>query len=208
MPRLISFTLILLAKAQQTNRSTNGTNVSSQNDCAKRPGLPPDFPALYEELNNGSYSEPLYGARHKLPRCSQLRLLWLPLMDNATLRTIHLCGDKGMVPRPIPPRLLYFPFTYEYKDSAMVPALLGNAPDLRDPPLEPWGLPSNAWVEVTHCPAGACVKIKFLTPHAIDATSSSQPHLLDGVETPRHRRDVVPVTAAARWRGGSRRFWQ
>ena len=119
------------------------------------------FPALYEELNNGSYSERLYGAKHKLPRCSQLRLLWLPLMDNATLRTIHLCGDKGMVPRPIPPRLLYFPFTYEYKDSAMVPALLDrNAPALRDPPLEPWGIPSNAWVEVTHCPVGACVDIK------------------------------------------------
>ena len=51
-------------------------------------------------------------------------------------------------------------FTYEYKDSAMVPALLdGNAPELRDPPLEPWGLPSNAWVEVTHCPVGACVEI-------------------------------------------------
>jgi hypothetical protein len=30
-------------------------------------------------------------------------------------------------------------------------------------------------------------------------------HLLDGVEILRHRRDVVPVTAAARWRGGSRR---
>jgi hypothetical protein len=161
MPKLVGFTLMLLAKAQQTNRSTNGTNVSSQNDCAKRPGLPPDFPALYEELNNGSYSERLYGARHKLPRCSQLRLLWLPLMDNATLRTIHLCGDKGMVPRPIPPRLLYFPFTYEYKDSAMVPALLDrNAPALRDPPLEPWGIPSNAWVEVTHCPVGDCVDIK------------------------------------------------
>ena len=155
MPRLVGFTLLLLAKAQNMSR----TNVSQQNDCAKRPGLPPDFPALYEELNNGSYSERLYGARHKLPRCSQLRLLWLPLMENATLRTIHLCGDKGMVPRPIPPRLLYFPFTYEYKDSAMVPTLLGNAPDLRDPPLEPWGLPSNAWVEVTHCPVGACVEI-------------------------------------------------
>ena len=157
MPRLVGFTLVLLlAKAQNTSRSINGTN-----DCAKRPGLPPDFPALYEELNNGSYSERLYGARHKLPRCSQLRLLWLPLMDNATLRTIHLCGDKGMVPRPIPPRLLYFPFTYEYKDSAMVPALLDrNAPALRDPPLEPWGIPSNAWVEVTHCPVGACVDIK------------------------------------------------
>ena len=155
MPRLVGFALLLLAKAQNMSR----TNVSQQNDCAKRPGLPPDFPALYEELNNGSYSERLYGAKHKLPRCSQLRLLWLPLMDNDTLRTIHLCGDKGMVPRPIPPRLLYFPFTYEYKDSAMVPALLGNAPDLRDPPLEPWGLPSNAWVEVTHCPVGACVEI-------------------------------------------------
>ena len=159
LPRLVGFTLMLLAKAQNTSRTTNGTNVSQQNDCAKRPGLPPDFPALYEELNNGSYSERLYGARHKLPRCSQLRLLWLPLMDNATLRTIHLCGDKGMVPRPVPPRLLYFPFTYEYKDSAMVPTLLGNAPELRDPPLEPWGLPSNAWVEVTHCPVGACVEI-------------------------------------------------
>ena len=102
LPRLVGFTLVLLAKAQQTNRSTNGTNVSQQNDCAKRPGLPPDFPALYEELNNGSYSERLYGAKHKLPRCSQLRLLWLPLMDNATLRTIHLCGDKGMVPRRRP----------------------------------------------------------------------------------------------------------
>ena len=78
MLKPIGFTLLLLlAKAQNTSRSTNGTNVS-QNDCAKRPGLPPDFPALYEELNNGSYSERLYGAKHKLPRCSQLRLLWLP----------------------------------------------------------------------------------------------------------------------------------
>ena len=44
MPRLVGFTLMLLAKAQNMSRSTNGTN-----DCAKRPGLPPDFPALYEE---------------------------------------------------------------------------------------------------------------------------------------------------------------
>jgi preprotein translocase subunit Sec63 len=29
--------------------------------------------------------------------------------------------------------------------------------------------------------------------------------LLDGVAIPRHRRDVVPVDASARWRGGSRR---
>ena len=25
--------------------------------------------------------------------------------------------------------------------------------------LEPWGIRSNAWVEVTHCPVGACVEI-------------------------------------------------
>ena len=129
---------------------------AAAHDCARRPGLPPDFPALYEELNNGSYSTRLYGAPFKLPRCSQLRLLWLPLMDNETLRTLHLCGGKDMVPRPVPPRLLYFPFTYEYKDAAMVPALLDlKTPELRQPPLEPWGIPSHAWVEVTHCPVGA-----------------------------------------------------
>ncbi len=31
-----------------------------------------------------------------------------------------------------------------------------------------------------------CVEIKFRTPHAIDATSSPQLHLLDGVEILRH----------------------
>ena len=30
--------------------------------------------------------------------------------------------------------------------------------------------------------------------------------LLDGVEVPRHRRDVVAATASVRWRGGSRRI--
>ena len=49
-----------------------------------------------------------------------------------------------------------------------------------------------------------CVEIIFRTPHAIDATSSPQLHLLDGVEILRRRRDVVPVAASARWRGGSR----
>ena len=31
--------------------------------------------------------------------------------------------------------------------------------------------------------------------------------LLDGVEVPRHRRDVVPVTASARWRGAYPTYW-
>ena len=53
-------------------------------------------------------------------------------------------------------------------------------------------------------PAEARVETKCRMPHAIDATSSSQRHLLDGVELPRHRRDVVPrTTASARWQRNS-----
>ena len=51
----------------------------------------------------------------------------------------------------------------------------------------------------------SCVEIKFRTPHAIDATSCPQLHLLDDVEILLHRRDVVQITAADRWRRGSRR---
>ena len=42
--------------------------------------------------------------------------------------------------------------------------------------------------------------VKFQAPHAIDAMLSPQLRLPDGVEFPGHRRDVVPVTASARWR--------
>jgi hypothetical protein len=49
-----------------------------------------------------------------------------------------------------------------------------------------------------------CVEIKFRAPHAIDATCFPYLRLRDGVAIPRHRRDVVPVAASARWRGGSR----
>ena len=52
------------------------------------------------------------------------------------------------------------------------------------------------------------VEIKFRAPHAIDAMLSLQLCLLDGVAIQRHRRDVVPVTASARLRGGSRRSTQ
>ena len=52
---------------------------------------------------------------------------------------------------------------------------------------------------------GIGVEIKFRAPHAIGAMLSPWPRRLDVVEVQRHRRDVVPATAAARWRGGSRR---
>jgi hypothetical protein len=42
-----------------------------------------------------------------------------------------------------------------------------------------------------------CVAIKLEAPHALTK------RLLDGVEVPRHRRNVVPVIASARWREDS-----
>ncbi len=58
-----------------------------------------------------------------------------------------------------------------------------------------------------HPRTGLC-GIKFRPPHAIGAMLSLELRLLDGVEVLRHRRDVIPVTATARWRGGSRRSTQ
>ena len=88
------------------------------------PGLPPDFPDSHGELNN-CCSERLYGLKHKLPRCRSCAFLAAAHGQRA-LRSIY--GRQGHGARPVA-RLLYFPFTYEYKDSAMVPALLDrNAP--------------------------------------------------------------------------------
>ena len=91
-----------------------------------------------------------------------------------------------------------------------IPLAIGNIYflliDQCDPP---WTETDAVWMTfVTMTTVGYCVEIKFQAPHAIDAMVSSQLHLLDGVEVPRHRRDVVPVTASARWRGGSRRSQQ
>ena len=53
-----------------------------------------------------------------------------------------------------------------------------------------------------------CVEIKQQVHYTIEAMPSPLRRLLDGVEVPRHRRDVVPKIVSARWRGGSRRFPQ
>ena len=50
-----------------------------------------------------------------------------------------------------------------------------------------------------------CVEIKQQVHCAIEAMLSPLRRLLDGVEVPRHRRDVVPKIVSARWRGGRRR---
>ena len=50
-----------------------------------------------------------------------------------------------------------------------------------------------------------CVEIKQRVHYAIEAMLSPLRRLLDDVEVPRHRRDVVPKIVSARWRGGRRR---
>ena len=77
----------------------------------------PGFAALYRHLDGGGYSQALYGAPHKMPRCSQLRLIWLPLVNNATLNTIFLCrSDHTGVHLPVPERLLVMARGYQYKE--------------------------------------------------------------------------------------------
>ena len=46
-----------------------------------------------------------------------------------------------------------------------------------------------------------CVEIKQQVHYAIEAMLAPLRRLLDGVEVPRHRRDVVPKIVSARWRG-------
>ena len=48
-----------------------------------------------------------------------------------------------------------------------------------------------------------CVEIKQQV-YAVEAMLSPLRRLRNGVEVPRHRRDVVPKSVSARWRGGSR----
>ena len=124
-------------------------------DCHKRPGLPPGFASLYRHLDAGGYSEALYGAPHKMPRCSQLRLLWLPLIDNATLNSIFLCrSDHTGVHLPVPERLLVMARGYQYKDAAFVSTVgRGGNIDIRGT-FAPPGIQSDSWIEVTHCPVG------------------------------------------------------
>lgn len=52
------------------------------------------------------------------------------------------------VPRPHPPNLIFGSIAHAYKDTAILPM-----PTFRSP-LEPRGLSSDSWVEVTHCPVG------------------------------------------------------
>ena len=78
-------------------------------DCHHRHGMSPDMAGLWRELDSGAYSVALYGEPYKMPKCSQLRLLWLPLIPNETLHTITVCANVYRVPDPIPPRTIYLP---------------------------------------------------------------------------------------------------
>lgn len=92
-----------------------------------------------------------------MPACSQLRLIWLPLIDDATLKTIWICGGADAIPEPTPQNLLYFPQTpYQHYDAVVVASIRPGYvhADLRGQ-FSPRGVPSESWVEVTHCPVAA-----------------------------------------------------
>ena len=68
-------------------------------------------------------------------------------------------------------------------------------------------MPPNAtiiWATTTPVPSLSVWKSKFGRPTPSMRRRRQKLHLLDGVEFSGHRRDTVPVTASARWRGGSR----
>lgn len=136
------------------DRYTSNTT-DPRDDCAARPGN--DISALWRHLGNGLYSYRLYGATNRMPACSQLRLIWLPLIDDATLKTIWICGGADAIPEPTPQNLLYFPQTpYQHYDAVVVASIRPGSvhADLRGQ-FSPRGVPSESWVEVTHCPVAA-----------------------------------------------------
>ena len=139
--------------ADEACRAWRGNNSSqkSRDDCDARDGN--DIRELWTHLDNGMYSYRLYGATNKMPPCSQLRLIWLPLVDDATLETIFLCFLGG-VPQPTPRNLLTLPPMYVYRDTAMVPAVRNGEAKVRQQPLSPRCIASHTWVEVSHCPVG------------------------------------------------------
>ena len=122
--------------------------LSSWEACAMANAQPPRWPntpsigasltALHTALQ-GSYSVALYGEAGRMPPLESLRVIWLRLLDNATLRslpTVCVCASA-------PPDEPFFgPISESHNpvDSLWVHTWPQTA-----------GIPSDGWAEVTHC---------------------------------------------------------
>ena len=89
----------------------------------------------------GSYSRTLYGAEGRVP-LQELRLIWLDLLPR---KSLELLSQVGMCKWEAKPPLQPFYFLQDMQSNPVDSMWLSRAP-ARTP------LPSNTWVEVTHCP--------------------------------------------------------
>lgn len=87
--------------------------------CSLATQTPPAWPAaptasaalrsLHASLNEGAYSTALYGAPHRLPPLREWGVLWLRLLDNATLRRLpRACSCQSAPERDKP---FYYPLS-------------------------------------------------------------------------------------------------
>ena len=88
----------------------------------------------------GSYSRTLYGAEGRVP-LQELRLIWLDLLPR---RSLELLSQVGMCKWEAKPPLQPFYFVQDMQSNPVDAMWVSRGP-ARTP------LPSNAWVEVTHC---------------------------------------------------------
>ena len=108
------------------------------------------------------YSSLLYGATRTIPPLRELRLVWLPLLDNATLRSLFICigraPNRSALPAEHDHMTLLLPFAYVPVNAAILPHAMpyttGRPSQSAPIRLTPDYLPSGTWVEVTHCSVG------------------------------------------------------
>lgn len=88
----------------------------------------------------GAYSAALYGATGRLPPPEQLRVVWLRLLSNSTLRALPLACSCASAP-PAQPFFVPISHLHNPADGLWVHRRPGSA----------MAIPSGGWAEVTHC---------------------------------------------------------
>lgn len=108
----------------------------------------PRVPALQRTLQR-AYSAQLYGGFDRVPRAPSLKLIWLSLLDNATLVALPTICNEPEFLGTLPPMTanglkLYAKHSWLYTPADSVWVYHNSAPH---------ALPSGSWAEVTQCPS-------------------------------------------------------